>query len=238
MTARTIVPKAASGAIMARERVFPPGAAMSETSENKDVTTNEPGSTKTLGSAFWRFQRGMFPWAYGALVLIFLGSLLVRMFPVEGAVAGIAAIPVLVAQSSAAALVIMTVVWFAAFSSCSSRARTAIVAAILLPVIALAASVRDIDFTADMVAVPVFRWQKTQTEVVDEYRKKEAAAPLASQARQVPAITPEDMPGYRGTARDGIDTGPRLREDWNTNPPKELWKRPVGEGYSQFVVSL
>ena len=199
----------------------------------KDVTPFEPAAEASAGSSF---LRKAFRWAFFGFVVIFVASLVAIAFPLEGAIAGIAAVPVLVAQSCGILLVLMSAAWFAFFSTSSWRIRGPLLAVILIPLIAFAASIRDIDFTADMVAVPVFRWQKPQTQVVEEYRKMEAVDPSASKALTVPEITPEDMPGYRGTMRDGIVIGPKLREDWAANPPKELWKRPVGEGYSQCVV--
>lgn len=181
-----------------------------------------------------RWPRRLFFGGFLFLVAVFLLANVVIWFPVEGAVTGIGALPVLVAESSGMALVLMAIAWFAFFSRLSGLVRGGILAAILLPLIGVFASIRDVEFTADMVATPVFRWQKLQTQVVDEDRQKEAATPAA--AITVPAVTSEDMPGYRGVNRDGIIAGPPIRENWSDAPPKELWKRPVGEGYSQFAV--
>jgi outer membrane protein assembly factor BamB len=46
----------------------------------------------------------------------------------------------------------------------------------------------------------------------------------------------EDWPGFRGPRRDGRVLGTHLRADWNSNPPKLLWKRLVGPGWSSFCV--
>lgn len=42
---------------------------------------------------------------------------------------------------------------------------------------------------------------------------------------------------FRGARRDGVYEGAALSFDWTINPPRELWRQPVGGGYASFVVS-
>ncbi len=48
------------------------------------------------------------------------------------------------------------------------------------------------------------------------------------------AAGPNDWPSFRGALRDDIVRGVTFATDWNEHPPRELWRRRVGEGWSSF----
>ena len=53
-------------------------------------------------------------------------------------------------------------------------------------------------------------------------------------ARRLPdAAGPKDWPAFRGPLRNGRLPGQTISADWST-PPEEVWRRPVGLGWSSF----
>jgi outer membrane protein assembly factor BamB len=102
------------------------------------------------------------------------------------------------------------------------------------------ASIKSIENTGNNIWVIHYRWEKDQNQRLAEFNqadKTNSSATVDSAAvipldPNAPAIT-----DFLGPLRNGIAAGPDLQSDLATYPPKELWRRPVGEGYAGCVMA-
>ena len=63
-----------------------------------------------------------------------------------------------------------------------------------------------------------------------------ASLPATLPPARVAVRTGGDWPGFRGPHRDDIVTGVRIKTDWASSPPVQMWRQPVGPGWSSFAV--
>jgi hypothetical protein len=73
---------------------------------------------------------------------------------------------------------------------------------------------------------------KAEDKPIDSARGGSEALPSAPAATETEA----DWPGFRGPERDDVIRGVRIATDWSASPPVELWRRPIGPGWSSFAV--
>src|SRR5690349_4579612 len=70
-----------------------------------------------------------------------------------------------------------------------------------------------------------WRWSKTPEQTLLAQASEDAAAPATATA---PVTAESGWPGFRGPQRDSVVHGARIKTDWSTAPPVELWRRPIG----------
>ena len=123
----------------------------------------------------------------------------------------------------------LIVIWFAFLSRLPGRARLAGVAVLALVGFGFSKAVR-VTGTLNGMGFPrlAWSWSHEHRPHFDPLRKGPAVAVKAS---DIP-----DVPQFFGPNRDGIVTGAKLARDWSATPPKELWRQPVGVGWSAFAV--
>jgi outer membrane protein assembly factor BamB len=139
--------------------------------------------------------------------------------------------------SLAGLTVILLAFWLLFLSRFPRGVRVAPVALLVVGGGLFAASVREVHVTGDMWPVFVFRWEKTHDDLLEEHRRRQAeGAEAPAGAAERDAFSYSDFPAYRGRLRDGYASGAELRRDWASEPPRRVWRQPVGGGYAQFAV--
>lgn len=95
----------------------------------------------------------------------------------------------------------------------------------------------------DMIPKLEYRWKTSARQKAAEYLQQQtipAAEPTDPNTTEataaVPAATDDDSTDYRGNLRDGILRGQGFRNNWAEKPPAELWRHPIGLGWSSFAV--
>jgi len=112
------------------------------------------------------------------------------------------------------------------------RTRIGVLCLLLVGVASFVGMFRIRDLTGDNRVNFAFVWEKQQAA----FEQLPDAAPTEVSA-DAPAVErgPHDSPQYLGPDRNGVLQGVRLVPDWETQPPRELWRIAVGAGWSSFA---
>lgn len=63
------------------------------------------------------------------------------------------------------------------------------------------------------------------------------APPVDEHTLNLSRATSGDYPQFLGPHRSGVVTGVELSADWGADPPREVWRHPVGAGWSGFAIA-
>jgi outer membrane protein assembly factor BamB len=123
--------------------------------------------------------------------------------------------------------------WFFLYGDYSSRTQLIVGVGLIVSLVAAFVAIRLDGFDGDMVPRFAWRW----SPATDTYLK-----PVAPTAERSPGAvdlsepTPSDFPQFLGPDRSAHLAGPKLETDWEANPPKLLWRQPIGAGWCAFSV--
>ena len=128
-----------------------------------------------------------------------------------------------------------TLLWFLYESGHAPAVKWAVLGG-LLGAVALGAAVLRIErVSGDLVPEFAFRWSPSRDRLLPQH-PAQIPAPHGGVAGAAPwHATAGDFSRFLGpTGSCGVDA-PALDPDWNARPPRLLWKRPIGAGWSGFA---
>lgn len=133
---------------------------------------------------------------------------------------------------SIALLPVLLLLWFIFLSRLRWRTRLIGVVLFALLVFGIARVVR-FDGSVDGTGTPrlAWKWKTKKTGNVGPLNIV-VSSPVSN-----PVLTNAEEAGYLGTNRSGVIGNVKLDRDWTAHPPKELWRQPIGLGWSSFCLS-
>jgi outer membrane protein assembly factor BamB len=139
------------------------------------------------------------------------------------------AIPYLILVSSTTLAVYVLFAWPAYNKNLSRRWRFGPIGLAIVATVVFFSLFR-ISYDGDMGLIILFRWAAG-----DERLALESDVKASGGGAILPIAGPSDFPQFQGLGRDGVVRGVKLARDWKAAPPKELWRQPIGVGWSGFA---
>lgn len=122
--------------------------------------------------------------------------------------------------------------WFLLFSGQKGSTKLGALLGVGALIGAAILTVRVDGYSGSMV--PQWHWAWEEGEAADL-----AAEVLVAEEEDgvdLGTTTPQDFPGFLGPNRNGTVDGLRLAPSWEAPGPEQLWKQPVGGGWSGFAI--
>ncbi|HEX6729503.1 MAG TPA: PQQ-binding-like beta-propeller repeat protein [Pyrinomonadaceae bacterium] len=190
-----------------------------------------------LAVVLWWLIFSRAPWyeRVGALILIVLAVIVTKRIVHVSIATGsmgfllfVMAIPVMSLALVAAAVISRRL---------SAGPRRAVIAAAIVLGCGVFTLLRTAGATGDFKNDFHWRWSETPEErlLLADAQGDDVTSPSPA-APSVTVKTEADWPGFRGPQRDSAVRGVQLKTDWSASPPVELWRRPIGPGWSSFAV--
>lgn len=196
------------------------------------------GALCGLAIIVWWLLFSRAPWIerVGALVLIVV-TLVGTKRIVHASIAG-GSMGYLLYAIAIPVLSLAFVAWAVASRRLATGPRRATMVATILLACGVFTLIRTGGLTSEFDNDFHWRWSKTPEERLLAQTANEPVGPtsLVPAAQAGSSNTGSDWPGFRGARRDGTVPGVKIKTDWVASPPVELWRRPIGPGWSSFAV--
>ncbi len=148
---------------------------------------------------------------------------------------------VMVAIMIVAFALLVLVLWWMFFPGATWRARFQGAAAVAVAIGIWIGLFRLDGFSGEVLPQFSMRWNPAAGRPARALANPPAAVAKhqpggAAEVRRPPLVEPGDWPEFRGSKRDGVVTDLQLSKNESDYPPRLMWRRPVGAGWSSFAV--
>jgi outer membrane protein assembly factor BamB len=192
------------------------------------------GAIGVLVVIVWWLFFSRAPWLERLGVLVFVAiTLIATKRIVHESIAG-GAMGALLYALAVPIISLVLVAWAASTQTLSNKLRRVSLVGAALIVCGAFMLIRTGGFTASGDNDFHWRWTETpEQRLLAQSRNEQTARRSALPTSDAGVI----WPGFRGADRDGIVRGVKIETDWSRSKPAELWRRPIGPGWSSFAVS-
>ncbi len=125
--------------------------------------------------------------------------------------------------------------WWTFFSGFAWKIRLTVVGMIALATGGFFACYEIIGWGGEMIPIVRARWEKSKEERLDDFLVDVKETNSTEEEKRL-EISEGDWAEFRGKYRDGIVRGATINLDWKAKPPQEVWRHPVGLGWSSFAI--
>jgi len=201
---------------------------MSDT-PNTEAEANAYASTSTE-EAPARKERGKSPpmhvWLTAIIFVVIVAAIRPLAFYIDGAIVN------LISYCLIFIAAVHAFIWFCFFSGNAKRLRLSVLAGVVAFVCVLFSVFEIQGVRGDMgLEFGVRPW------VASLFGGNSSNAPVADGATaDLSTTTTRDYPQFLGPGGNAVVAEVLLEKDWQAHPPKELWRIPMGDGWSSFAV--
>lgn len=126
-------------------------------------------------------------------------------------------------------------VWAVFLTGFSAAARMRLMLASAAVAVAVISLFRIEEVSGNLVPSFAWRWTAKPDETLTQQTRQSNVSAGAGTV-DLAATSDHDFPQFLGKTRDARITGLRLARDWQKRPPRQLWRQPIGAGWSGFAV--
>ena len=180
-------------------------------------------------------------WWMPISIVLLMGALIAYiqfsgLLPADGSIRrfafpGDAAIQWFATQAACVLTVVLLAAWYLLFTGLWWRTRLMLIGLSFMLVVGFLVAVKMDGASGNMN----FRWRFRWLPPADAALPKLPEGDVKT-ARDT-TIHPGDFPQYLGPNRDAVVHGVSLDHDWAAHPPRQVWRQPIGAGWSAFAVA-